>query len=66
MSQDKIERVKSSSSGVVGRAQSLARSARLLLDSSSRRLSRDKKDDGRGGICRLFETGQNGTVVGCL
>ena len=36
MSQDKIERVKSSSSGVVGRAQSLARSARLLLDSSSR------------------------------
>ena len=36
MSQDKSERVKSSSSGVVGRAQSLARSARLLLDSSSR------------------------------
>jgi uncharacterized OsmC-like protein len=36
VSKDKIERVKSSSSGVVGRAQSVARSARLLLDSSSR------------------------------
>jgi len=36
VSKDKIERVRSSSSGVVGRAQSVARSARLTPDSSSR------------------------------
>lgn len=36
MSNDKIETVRSSSSGVVGRAVSLARNARLTLDSSSR------------------------------
>jgi uncharacterized OsmC-like protein len=36
MANDKIERVTSSSSGVVGRAQSVARGTRLTLDSSSR------------------------------
>lgn len=36
MSNDKIETVRSSSSGVIGRARSTARGARLVLDSSSR------------------------------
>ena len=36
MSDDIIDRVRSSSSGVVGRAQSAARDARTVLDSSSR------------------------------
>ena|SRR5438874_5839908 len=36
MSSAKIETVRSSSSGVVGRAQSVARGQRLVLDSSSR------------------------------
>ena len=36
MSTDKIDTVRSSSSSVIGRAQSTARGARLVLDSSSR------------------------------
>ncbi len=36
MSNDKIEQIRSSSSGVVGRAHSGARGVRLALDSSSR------------------------------
>ena len=36
MSNDKIDRVRSSSSGVIGRAQSVARGHRLTLDSSTR------------------------------
>jgi uncharacterized OsmC-like protein len=36
MSDEKIETIRSSSSGVLGRAQSRARDARLLLDSSAR------------------------------
>ena len=36
MSDDKIDTVKSSSGGVIGRAESTARDARIVLDSSSR------------------------------
>ncbi|HEV8308105.1 MAG TPA: OsmC family protein [Methylomirabilota bacterium] len=36
MSSDKVDLVRSSSGGVVGRAQSLARGQRLVLDSSAR------------------------------
>ena len=36
MSDDKIETVRSSSSGVIGRAQNRAHGARVMLDSSSR------------------------------
>ena len=36
MASDKIDTVKSSSSGVIGRAQSVARGPRLTLDSSAR------------------------------
>ena len=36
MSDDKIETVRSSSSGVLGRAESTAHGARIVLDSSSR------------------------------
>ena len=36
MSDDKIETVRSSSSGVIGRAQSTAHGARVVFDSSSR------------------------------
>jgi len=36
MSDTKVETVRSSSSGVIGRAQSVARGQRLVLDSSSR------------------------------
>jgi len=36
VSQDKVETVTSSSSGTIGRAVSVARGARLVLDSSSR------------------------------
>jgi uncharacterized OsmC-like protein len=36
MSNDKIETIRSSSSGVIGRAHSAARGQRLVLDSSSR------------------------------
>jgi uncharacterized OsmC-like protein len=36
VSDDKVETVRSSSSGVIGRAQSSAHGARLVLDSSSR------------------------------
>jgi uncharacterized OsmC-like protein len=36
MSDDKVETVRSASSGVIGRAQSTARDAKLSLDSSSR------------------------------
>ena|ERR1700675_2621269 len=34
MSDEKIDKVRSSSSGVIGRAQSVARGARVILDSS--------------------------------
>jgi uncharacterized OsmC-like protein len=36
MSDDKVETVRSSSSGVIGRAQNTARNARVAFDSSSR------------------------------
>ena len=36
MSDDKVETVRSSSSGVIGRAESSAHGARIVLDSSSR------------------------------
>ena len=36
MSDDKIDTVRSSSGGVIGRAQSVARGQRLILDSSAR------------------------------